>query len=198
MSLLGISPDAWSAAAGAVVGGSFALLAQITNDRNQAKTAKKAAEDQAAASAILLQDDFWHYQSMLARALDRCTWWKPSELASAQATIDDRKTILAALDDEQTNTVANAQGWVDYLISTRQTIAGELPPLSHNFATTMQMTFSQLELGRGALAELARRRATPFSDSRVLDELVNCRTVDQLLTRRCNEHVAAPPADHQT
>lgn len=46
MSLLGISPDAWSAAVGAVVGGSFALFAQITNDRNQAKTAKKTAEDQ--------------------------------------------------------------------------------------------------------------------------------------------------------
>src|ERR1700693_6263886 len=86
VSLLGISPDAWSAAAGAVVGGSFTLFAQITNDRNQAKAAKKAAEDQAAATAILLQDDFWHYQSMLARALDRCTWWKPSEVLPAQAT----------------------------------------------------------------------------------------------------------------
>jgi hypothetical protein len=118
VSLLGISPDAWSAAAGAVVGGSFTLFAQITNDRNQAKTARQAAEDQAAATAILLQDDFWHYQAMLARALDRCTWWKPSELPPAQATIDDRKTIFAALPDEQTNLVAAAQGWIDYLIGT--------------------------------------------------------------------------------
>ena len=182
---------------GAVVGGSFALLAQIANDRNQAKIAKEAAKDNAAAAAILLQDDFWHYQAMLARALDRCTWWKQAELASAQATTDDRKTILAALDVEQTNTVANAQGWVDYLISTRKTIDGDLPPLSDNFAATMQRTFSQLEQGRGALAELAQREAPPFSDSRVLDELVNCKTVEQLLTRGCKGPVAAAPAGHE-
>jgi hypothetical protein len=196
VSLLGISADAWSAAAGAVVGGSFTLFGQITNDRNQAKTARQAAEDQAAATAILLQDDFWHYQAMLARALDRCTWWKPSELLPAQATIDDRKTIFAALPDEQTNLVAAAQGWIDYLIGTRQTMTDDLPALSQEFATTMQMTVSQLEQGRAALAKLARRPASAFSDSRVLDELDHCKTVEQLLSRHCNEQPPAQIADH--
>jgi hypothetical protein len=69
---------------------------------------------------------------MLARALDRCTWWRPVELLPAQASIEDRKTVLAALSNEHTETVAAAQGWIDYLIGCRQQLSGDTPPLDQD------------------------------------------------------------------
>jgi len=180
---------------GAVIGGSFTLSAQVLNDRFQRNTAKKAADDQAAATAILLQDDFWHYQSMLARALDRCTWWKPAELLPAEASTDDRKTVFASLPDKQTNTVAAAQGWVDYLIGCRQAMSGDAPSLDRGAAETMQMTFKYLDDGRRALADLARRSATSFSESRVLGELANCKTEADLLARRCPDRTTSVGAE---
>lgn len=197
MALLGISSDAWAGAAGAIIGGSFTLAAQVLNDHSQQRTAKKASDDLVSATAILLQDDFWHYQSMLARALDRCTWWRPGELLPAQASIEDRKTVFAALSNEHTETVAAAQGWIDYLIGCRQQLPEDTPSLDQEYADTMQMTFRDLEAGRGALANLARRRASPFSEGRVLGELTNCKTVEELLSRRCPDrstHPAEPDA----
>jgi hypothetical protein len=141
------------------------------------------------ATAILMQEDFWHFQSMLARAIDRCTWWLPSEFLPAQATVDDRKTVFAALPDEDTNIVAAAQGRVDYLISCRNAVPGDMAPLDQATTRTLQMTFNYRENGRRALAKLARRRATAFSESHVLAQLTHCRTEKGLLARRCPDCV---------
>jgi hypothetical protein len=45
MSVLGISSEAWAGLAGAAVGGSFTLAAQMVGDHFQRKTAKKTAHD---------------------------------------------------------------------------------------------------------------------------------------------------------
>ena len=185
MSLLGISSDAWAGFGGAVIGGACTLSAQIVNDRFQRDAAKKTAANQAAASAILMQDDFWSYQATLARALDRCAWWKPEELLPRQASIDDRKTVLVALRDDETNTVANAQGWFDYLIGCRQALAGSTPPLTEHAVEDMKTTYNSLENGRTKLKRLAGRPAPPFKCSGVWRDLEHCKTPEQLLRQRC-------------
>ena len=182
---LGISSEAWIGFAGALVGGLCTLAGQFVSDRYSRKSAKKDADDLVAATALLMQDDFEHYQATLARALDRCTWWDASWLLVTQATVDDRKTVWARLKDDDTRTVANAQGWMDVLISQRQAMADGPPPLARNDVETMKMTFDYLEDGRAALAVLARRPATPFTHSRVLMGLINCRTIDELRARDC-------------
>src|SRR5487761_1948090 len=105
---------------GAIVGGASTLLGQVVNDRAQRRKAGAVNAAQAAATAILIQDDFLHDQATLARSLDRWTWWKPAELLPDQADVSDRKTVWAALPEEKRWVVSGAQGWMDYLIQNRK------------------------------------------------------------------------------
>lgn len=168
---------------GAGAGGYFTLRVQRTTDRFQRETAADEKRRLAAATALLIQDDFLHYQATLARALDRWTWWRPEELLAPQATIEDRKIVWASLDDEKTTVVAGAQGWMDYLIAIHalQPAGPVVANLSDLDAQTMKDTFRALEEGREALADLAGREFHPFSMARVLDQLKRCKTVAELL-----------------
>lgn len=191
---LALSSDAWAALGGALIGGLFTFAAQALGNWHQSHSAAVAQRNAVAATALLMQDDFLHYQATLARSIDACTWWDKSWLSAAQATVDDRRSVWAALPDKQTNTVADAQGWMDYLISSRQTYPKrENPPLTPEQLETVQMTFRYLERGRKALATLARRPATSFDKAHVLEDLVNCHSVADLLERRCPGAGAALP-----
>jgi hypothetical protein len=184
MHVLAFSSDAWAGLVGALIGGCFTLLGQMLSHRFERRKLAREKRDQVAATALLIQDDFVHYQATLARSLDRSTWWKPAELSQQQASIEDRRTVWAALPDAETRTVADAQGWMDYLIRLREDQSLGTPALAPADTETMRMTFGFLEAGRKALADLARRPATPFEKTRVLEELTNCRTVEDLLGRR--------------
>ncbi len=179
-----LSSDAWAGLLGALIGGLATLSAQALNNWYQGRSAARAGKDAVAATALLMQDDFLHYQATLARSIDRCTWWEKSWLSKAQATIDDRRTVWAALPDKKTNVVADAQGWMDYLIACRRgRERGDGPGLTATELETMKMTFRDLERGRKALGTLARRDATSFGKAHVLQDLSQCHTVAELLDR---------------
>jgi hypothetical protein len=181
MSLLGVSSDAWVGFVGAVVGGGATYATQRTADAYRAREQERERRKLVSATALLIQDDFLHYQSTLARALDSRRWWLESRMLPTQATVEDRKVVWAELGDEDTLTAANAQGWMDYLVSCRKALPKEDPPaLTPSEVDAMRMTFEYLEEGRQALAELANRPATPFSKSRVFDQLTSS-TVEELL-----------------
>jgi hypothetical protein len=144
-----------------------------------------------AATALLLQDDFWHFQAMMARALDRSCWWDSAELPEQQATINDRKTVMAELPTRETNTVADAHGWMYYLIQRRNAIAREThnpqkgPPLvEQTDVKTMELAFCLLDAGRKAVADLAKRPKTDFGkESRVLVQLKHPQRIIDLLNK---------------
>ena len=119
----------------------------------------------------------------MARSLNRYTWWKPAELLQQQATIQDRKTVWAALPNDETRIVAGAQGWMDYLIGSRklQPVA-EAPPLAATDAETMWDTFKQLERGRQALGVVVGREFTSFSKARILEQLTDHDVIEGLVT----------------
>jgi hypothetical protein len=144
-------------------------------------------QERVRATALLLQDDYWHYQATLARALDRSTWWDSSEALEQQATIDDRKTVWAAPPAAKTNDVAAAQGWLDYLNQRRKCQGSGTPSLSAEDVDVMALTFCLLEDGRGALAQLAGRDASHFRESRVLQQLANPQRIVDLIDTGCAE-----------
>jgi hypothetical protein len=86
----------WAALLGAVVGGLFTLGGTLITGRVAAHSA--AVKDRAltSATALLMQDDFLHFQATLARSLDRGCWWDAAELLGKQTSVDDRKTVWAA------------------------------------------------------------------------------------------------------
>jgi hypothetical protein len=185
---VGTAIAAFAGLAGAAIGGWFTLRGTIVASRADRQRADDEALSQASSAAILMQDDFLHYQVTLARSLDRCTWWRRSELLPTQATIADRKTVWTKLNDVNTRTVAGAQGWMDYLINTRdlQPAGPDAPSLTAGDAKTMRETFERLEEGRAALSELARRRASTFEHAFDMQQLTDCRTVAALLDHtRC-------------
>jgi hypothetical protein len=184
MWLLGLSSDTWIGFVGVLVGGCFTLLGQLIANAFQGKAKKKEERRMAEATALLIQDDFLHYQSTLARSLDACRWWEGSWLLVRQAWVEDRRTVWIALNAEQTRVVADAQGWMDYLIGRRREFsAPSAPALESIDVETMQQTFRYLDDGRRALAGLANCPATEFEGSPVMKQLERCKTVDELLAR---------------
>ena len=98
------------------------------------------------------------------------------------AALPDRDKTLHA-GDSDTNVVADAQGWMDYLIQRHKAIhAGT--PISAPDAEIMKSTFQRLDLGRNCLAPFAKRKYRPLSNE-VFRTLTNCRTAEDLLARRC-------------
>lgn len=80
---------------------------------------------------------------------------------------------------------------MDYLSSCWKALGEQPDRLTREQVDCMRMTFEKLEEGRRALAELANRPATPFSKSRVLDELQS-NTVEEMLDKDC----FSDPAHH--
>lgn len=78
MALFGVSSDAWVGLVGVVAGGGVTYLAQRTGDKAQRRSKERDERKLVSATALLIQDDFLHYQSTLARSLDECRWWKKS------------------------------------------------------------------------------------------------------------------------
>jgi hypothetical protein len=155
---------------GAIVGGAATVFGQSMNDQAQKKKSAADSLQLAAATALLIQDDYLHYEATLARSLDRWTWWKPAELLDAQASTADRKTVWGKLDDDKRWVVAAAQGWMDYLIQCRKLQPpGETPPLSLEDGHTMRQTFCDLEQARQTLQSLTgpNRDFIPFGESGV-------------------------------
>jgi hypothetical protein len=170
----------WAALLGAVVGGLFTLGGTLITGRISARAAKREHDDVVAATALLMQDDFLHYQATLARALDVGVWWDASRLLPPQSNVDDRKMVWAALDTPSTNCVAGAQGWMDVLIQHRETLPHHAP-LSADDVGRLRDVFCELEKGRQALAGTARRVFAPFEKSGVLKDLTTCKTMQALL-----------------
>ena len=105
------------------------------------------------------------------RSLARRTWWRPSELSAAQATVDDRRRLWVALDHEAELLAASAQGWMNVLIAQRSTLQQDEPPLQPPDAQRMRNTFHELETSRENIADRAGRPFRPFVDSGVLATL---------------------------
>lgn len=201
--------DFWAGIIGAVVGGLATLAATWLTGHQSRTAAARAGDDLTAATALMMQDDFYHHQATLARALDRRDWWDAREVLKQQTSVKDRKVVWAALKDKPitdliapydcltyldehadgfrstqtsvTNAVADAQGWMDYLIQRRALNAEDHARGAD--IDLMRRTFALLDVGRRALQELARRPATDFSQSGLFGEggLTTCRSVEDLL-----------------
>jgi hypothetical protein len=184
----------WAALLGAIVGGAATLAGTVLTGYLTGRAAKKRERALLAATALLVQDDFWHFQATLARAIDRSQWWDLAEMLKQQATIEDRKAVWAALPTTaETNDVAAAQGWMDYLNQRRKALPAGAPTLGKDDLETIKMTFCLLEQGRRALAELAGRAASGFQDSRVLRQLTNRQQIVELLIAGCAQNASVVP-----
>jgi hypothetical protein len=84
---------------GALVGGAASLFGTVLVQHSASRSSRRAHEELIAATAILIQDDFYHFQSTIARAIDRWGWWDDLWVLPLQASIDDRKAVWAALSD---------------------------------------------------------------------------------------------------
>ncbi|MGH9075885.1 MAG: hypothetical protein ACRDY0_00250 [Acidimicrobiales bacterium] len=208
----------WSGVIGALVGGGASLGGTVLTGSINGRTARAAQGEMVAANALLMQDDFYHFQVTIARALDRCGWWSEAELLPQQASVSDRKTVWAALPNTPlrgppltgeclayltsqsedfglqapntvTNAVADAQGWLDYLTQRHKVAAPHGQALSD--FQTMKWVFALLDVSRRSLQVLARRSATDFSHSHIFDSLDNCHSVADLFAR---PYTSAPEA----
>jgi hypothetical protein len=184
----GLSSDAVSGLGGAIIGGLFTLAGQLVGDRHTRSAASAAAAQMLKATALLMQDDFLHYQATLANAIERRGWWKPEELLIRQTSIDDRKIVWAAISDStETNTVADAQGWMDVLIASCPSKHAGAPKLTAEQFKRMQSTFVELEHGRKILARISDRPYKSFERSGVLKDFVHCKTIAALKARRLTD-----------
>jgi len=182
----------WAALLGALVGGGASFAATWFTLRKQDAAAKQRQADLDAATALLIQDDFLHYQATLAYALDTGNWWDQARLLKQQATVKDRKRVWAALtDEEKTKVVAGAQGWMDVLIQRRLTL-GHPHKLEPGDVVRICKTFCALEHGRKELGDLARRPYESFEHSGVLEDLTTCKTMPALLGSYVDELPPAP------
>jgi hypothetical protein len=170
----------WAALLGALVGGAFTFLGTYATWRKDARASQRKENALNSATALLIQDDFLHYQATLARALDGTCWWDPTQLLAQQATVEDRKRVWAVLGQTETNTVAGAQGWMDVLIQRRTTIAYAGPLIAHD-EKLIRDVFCELERGREALHKLAGRDFVPFEASGVMKDLNVCKTMQALI-----------------
>jgi hypothetical protein len=156
--------------AGAIVTGVINWLVQNSQARRQTTSTVKAI-------AGLTYDDYLHYQSTLVRALDRPGhWWDEGESLERQTSIDDRKLLLAGLDDRASQDVAAAQGWMDYLARRRHPHRG---PTAID-TRVMRDTFCRLDQARRHLAEASGRRYSSFKDGAVLETLEHAQTLEEL------------------
>lgn len=204
--------DFWSGIIGALVGGLATLAATWLTGHQSRQASNRSNKELIAATALMMQDDFYHYQATLARAIDRCDWWHQGELLEQQTSISDRKLVWAALShdaivtvargadcllylqsrstdfdvpDTVTNTVADAQGWMDYLKGRRH-VAGH-GPATRSDIDVMKWTFALLDVARRALQTTASRPPTDFSRSHLFGAggLVHAASVRDLLNRDC-------------
>jgi hypothetical protein len=156
---------------GAIVGGVANWLVQNSQANRQTASSVRAI-------ARLTYDDFLHYQSTLVRALARDhDWWDRTEALHRQTSVEDRKQLLGALDDEPSQDVAAAQGWMDYLLSRSNSVAR---PTDIDL-TVMRDTFCRLDRGRYQLSgSVSGRRYTSFKDGAVLESLDHPATLEDL------------------
>ena len=187
----------WAGIIGALVGGCATLAATWLTGYQSRQSTAKAQTDLIAATALMMQDDFYHYEATLARALDRCNWWLDQEVLKQQTSLKDRKLVWAALPKEPigraiagtecfeylsarakdiraktttfTNAVADAQGWIDYLDQRRMCVKPAAATRSD--VDLMRRTLAQLDVGRTAIRWRSHRRRpdrTPQRRSAVL------------------------------
>jgi hypothetical protein len=155
---------------GAGVGGAASLLATWWTGRQANRQAERTDRQMTGAAAILLQDDFYHYQATLAHVLDDGCWWDPARLLSDEASTKDVKRCLATLKDDDANTVAGARGWMRVLIQKHGQV-GSGKRLSQTDLETVRETFKRLEQGRCSLKKLAGRDYFPFGSPLVLEDI---------------------------
>lgn len=108
---------------GVIIGGVINFVATVYQQNRTDRSARHAI-------ARLTYDDFLRYQSTLVRALAGGTWWPDSSLLKTQTSIADRKVLLGDLDDGTSQDVADAQGWMEYLIQVRKRAGRAVRPRS--------------------------------------------------------------------
>jgi len=207
-----------AALSGAFLGGAASLGATLITGRQNSRAAREAQKALVAATALLMQDDFYHFQVTLVRALNECRWWTGAEVLPQQTTVPDRKTVWAALPEAPlrgagdcftyihersgafqsqapstvTNAVVDAQGWMDYMIQRRALV--DIHPPTPDDIETMKWTFALLDIARRELQERARRDATDFSKSHVFNSLTFERVAD-VFAKECPERLASSQHD---
>lgn len=152
--------------AGVVIG---AIITGVANWLVQNSQVNRQSAAAVRAVARLTYDDFLHYQSTLVRALARDgEWWDESEVLPPQVSLADWKLLLAALDDEPSQDVAAAQGWMKYLLARRRRNGA----LTDTDLTVMRDTFCRLDRARRHLSgAVSGRRYTSFRDGAVLESI---------------------------
>lgn len=170
---------------GVVVGGVLNGLVGWRVQRGQARSSARAI-------ARLAYDDFLHLQSTLVRALAVDRWWDNSHLLEEQVRPDDWKLLLGELDDEPSQDVASAHGWMIYLISRWRTVVPnplqtplnlpQAPPKPTSAdLQLMRDTFCRLDRARWQLSgKVSGRRFSTFEEGSVLATLDVPRSLEEL------------------
>jgi hypothetical protein len=169
---------------GVIVGGVINFVATVYQQRGLDRSARHSI-------ARLTYDDFLHYQSTLVRALAASSWWPDSALLKPQTKLEDRKVLLGDLEDEPSQDVADAQGWMDYLIQRRHDADG--PPGAIDLQL-MRDNFCRLDRARWQLSgTVSGRRFRSFVDGATLASLDRHTTLEELgigdQDCRCRRHL---------
>jgi len=156
---------------GVIIGGVINFVATVYQQNRTDRSARHSI-------ARLTYDDFLHFQSTLVRALAASSWWPDSALLKAQTKLDDRKVLLGDLDDAPSQDVADAQGWMDYLIQRRHDAHG--PPSAIDLQL-MRDNFCRLDRARWQLSgSVSGRRFRSFVDGATLASLDHPTTLEEL------------------
>lgn len=157
---------------GVIIGGVINFVATVYQQNRTDRSARHSI-------ARLTYDDFLHWQSTLVRALAAGSWWPDSSLLKTQTNIADRKVLLGDLDDEPSQDVADAQGWMEYLISVRQK-AGTRRPTEIELEL-MRDNFCRLDHARLQLSgDVSGRKFRSFVDGASLKTLDHYTTLEEL------------------
>jgi hypothetical protein len=157
---------------GVIIGGVINFVATVYQQNRTDRSARHAI-------ARLTYDDFLRYQSTLVRALAAGTWWPDSSLLKTQTSVADRKVLLGDLDDGTSQDVADAQGWMEYLIQVRKR-AGTRGP-SEIELELMRDNFCRLDHARWQLSgSVSGRRFRSFVDGATLKSLDHYTTLELL------------------
>jgi hypothetical protein len=156
---------------GVIIGGVINFVATVYQQRSSNRASRHSI-------ARLTYDDFLRWQSTLVRALADGTWWQDSALLKTQTSVEDRKTLLGELDDGPSQDVANAQGWMEYLIQRRED-AHRRP--TETDLQIMRDNFCRLDHARQQLSgDVSGRRFRTFVDGATLASLDHYTTLEEL------------------
>jgi hypothetical protein len=163
--MIAASTPVWITIVAAVGGGVVAAIVnQLGSQYRDTRSAHDKADHTQMSIGRVLHEDCLRFQSTLARALLRGTWWTAPELLAPQVGAKEMLELAGVTPPKKWEVIALAIGWVDYLRSIGG--AADRPDRPQVVqAKTFARVYNELDVARYALCTFAERDYHPHDAS---------------------------------